>query len=600
MLKLHRLRRFARILVLTGEERRYLRAIRKSGLFDRTYYRGAYPGLNPIYLKYPEKHYIAYGEQLGYRPNPDFSPQAYLRYHPDVAEAGVPPFLHYVRVGHAEQRLTKELPEVVALPARGMPQVRFEHGRQTAPYAVAVHVYYPDLWPEFAARLRRLRIPFDLYVTLTYRGEETDALAEEIRADFPGAFVTPMPNRGRDILPFVTLLNAGAFDGYRAVCKFHTKKSPHRQDGDLWRQHLIEGILPETGLEEKLEAFIEAPEAGFWVADGQHYTGTQWWGSNVEATRHLLQRIEIPLDREALSFPAGSIYWVKPLVLGLLRSLQLRLEDFDIEEGQVDGTLAHAIERVLGYLTARAGQKVLQTSEARPGRGGGAREARLRQRLLPAPVPSRARERRLVGQGLHRMALGGEGALDVRGPSPADAARRSGLLRPARHRGDGRAGGDGPRGRDRRLLRLSLLVRRPPHPRGADRPADGAARDRLSLLSLLGQRELAAQLGRAVGHRAPRTELWRGLRGEARRRHRPLSARSALCPPRRPPSALRDLPSRGHARSAGQRGAAARGLAEGGDRRGRGSARCSSMSRAPIRCPRGSSTSGSRCRRTGW
>lgn len=366
MLKLHRLRRFARILVLTGEERRYLRAIRKSGLFDRTYYRGAYPGLNPIYLKYPEKHYIAYGEQLGYRPNPDFSPQAYLRYHPDVAEAGVPPFLHYVRVGHAEQRLTKELPEVVALPAHGMPQVRFEHGRQTAPYAVAVHVYYPDLWPEFAARLRRLRIPFDLYVTLTYRGEETDALAEEIRADFPGAFVTPMPNRGRDILPFVTLLNAGAFDGYRAVCKFHTKKSPHRQDGDLWRQHLIEGILPETGLEEKLEAFIEAPEAGFWVADGQHYTGTQWWGSNVEATRHLLQRIEIPLDREALSFPAGSIYWVKPLVLGLLRSLQLRLEDFDIEEGQVDGTLAHAIERVLGYLTARAGQKVLQTSELGP------------------------------------------------------------------------------------------------------------------------------------------------------------------------------------------------------------------------------------------
>lgn len=44
MLKFHRLRRFARILVLTGEERRYLRAIRKSGLFDRTYYRGPTPG----------------------------------------------------------------------------------------------------------------------------------------------------------------------------------------------------------------------------------------------------------------------------------------------------------------------------------------------------------------------------------------------------------------------------------------------------------------------------------------------------------------------------------------------------------------------------
>ncbi|WP_232520815.1 glycoside hydrolase family 99-like domain-containing protein [Rhodobacter sp. CZR27] len=354
-------------MTLTPSERRYLRAIRRSGLFDRTYYRGAYPGLNPLYLRYPEKHYIAYGERMGYRPNPDFSPEAYLRYHPDVAAARVAPFLHYIRIGHAEQRLTKDLPEVVVLPATGLPQIRFEQGRATAPHAVVVHVYYPDLWPEFAERLRRLTLPFDLYVTLTYRGDETDELARAIRAEFPAAFVTPMPNRGRDILPFLTLLNAGALDGYRAVCKFHTKKSPHRQDGDIWRRHLIEGILPEKGLEEKLEAFVNDPTAAFWVADGQHYTGTEWWGSNVEATRRLLQRIEIPMERDRLSFPAGSIYWVKPLVLGLLRSLRLRPEDFDPEEGQVDGTIAHAIERVLGYLAARAGQKILQTSQIRPG-----------------------------------------------------------------------------------------------------------------------------------------------------------------------------------------------------------------------------------------
>ena len=67
--------------------------------------------------------------------------------------------------------------------------------------------------------------------------------------------------------------------------------------------------------------------------------------------------------------------------------------------------------------------------------------------------------------------------------------------------------------RDRRLLRLSLLVRRPAAAGGAARRPARPPRGAVPLLSLLGQRGLAAQLGRALRRHPDAAELRRGLRG---------------------------------------------------------------------------------------
>lgn len=360
---LARMFRFLRVFFLTGKEREYLKAAEASGLFDPVYYKGAYPGIHPLFHRHGLRHYIVFGEKRGFRPNPDFSPAAYLRYNPDVDELGMPPFQHYVLAGRHEDRITKELPEVRQLPTVDTPKLRFDADRPIARFAVVAHVYYPDLWPEFAERLKTLPIDYDLYVTLTYRGEESDGLAEEIRAEFPNALVVPITNRGRDILPFLTLVNSGALNGYEAVCKIHTKKSPHREDGDHWRRHLIGGILPDDGLETLLDTFLADDKSAFWVADGQHFTSTEWWGSNFEVTRHLMRRIEVEIGPDILSFPAGSIYWMKPTVLGLLKAMELTEEHFEQEEAQVDGTLAHALERAMGFLAMTCDQGVAQTTQ---------------------------------------------------------------------------------------------------------------------------------------------------------------------------------------------------------------------------------------------
>jgi lipopolysaccharide biosynthesis protein len=360
-LALHRVGKLMRIAFPGRPKMAYLRRIRRSGQFDRAYYLRAHPGHNRVYRRAPMRHYVLWGEASGLQPNRGFSPEIYLSLNPDVAEAGLPPFDHYLSLGRAEGRQHRRLP-VEHLPDCALRPLRFDPDRGKAQVAVHLHLYYPDLWPEFRARLRDVDLPFDLYVTLTWRGAETADLEKRILDVFPEAHVHAMANRGRDILPFLRLVNAGAFDGYDAICKLHTKKSPHRNDGHSWRRHLIDGVLPGPGTAARLSQFLSDPEAAIWVADGQSYDLSAWWGSNRDKTAAMLRRVELDPPQGQVRFPAGSIYWLKPLMVGMIRGLRLGEDLFEPEQGQIDGTLAHAFERAIGVLAQAAGQTVRETS----------------------------------------------------------------------------------------------------------------------------------------------------------------------------------------------------------------------------------------------
>ncbi|WP_417267842.1 glycoside hydrolase family 99-like domain-containing protein [Celeribacter baekdonensis] len=353
-----------RFLFATPKERRYVRKIKASGQFDRDFYRGVVTGLHWLYRRNPERHYVVFGEPLGIQPNGSFSPTAYLKHNPDVAAVGSPPFEHFITIGAKEGRVTRSQPSFSLVEGVTFPILRADPARKKARFAIVVHVFYAEMWDEIAAQIKAQTFEYDLYVSyVKFKSHKADP-KEAVLRDFPEAIVYAMPNHGRDIYPFLHFLAAGFLDGYEAVCKLHTKKSPHRTDGSLWRQALIQGILGDPDItSSRLDTFVSASDAGFWVADGQHYEGAEWWGSNVKSTRHLLDRIEVPLDATSLEFPAGSIYWLKPTILAMLKAMQLKQVHFQVEDQQLDGTTAHAVERALGYICKAAGLKTYQATE---------------------------------------------------------------------------------------------------------------------------------------------------------------------------------------------------------------------------------------------
>jgi hypothetical protein len=54
-------------------------------------------------------------------------------------------------------------------------------------------------------------------------------------------------------------------------------------------------------------------------------------------------------------FPAGSVFWARAKTLRPLTEANFSLDEFDPEQGQTDGTLAHAIERMVFMSAELAG-----------------------------------------------------------------------------------------------------------------------------------------------------------------------------------------------------------------------------------------------------
>jgi lipopolysaccharide biosynthesis protein len=230
--------------------------------------------------------------------------------------------------------------------------------------AVVAHIYYADTWPDIAGALRGLTIPFDLIVT-TVAGRER--LIESIRRSHPGAEIEIVENRGRDIGPFLVLLERGRLDGYRYICKIHGKKSVdggrRSYMGDMWRRRLLFDLLGAPGAANAaINGFERDPSIGMigprvFRLPNEGYSKDLSWAGNRPMTLKIAERMGVGADKFQLDFFSGTMFWVRPEALKPLRDLRLAA-DMPSESGLVDGDLPHALERVLSTSVLVAGYKL--------------------------------------------------------------------------------------------------------------------------------------------------------------------------------------------------------------------------------------------------
>ena len=188
-----------RYIFPSRRERAYERAIAQADAFDSALYLQAHPGLHRLFRLNPVRHYVQHGEAAGFSPNGRFSPRAYLFHNPDLDPATTRPLLHYLQTGRDEARTAWLDPQ--DSPPPDMPDMP-DPVPEPAPVAVVLHLYYLDMWEEFATSLAAQTFDFDLWVTLTDDGAagHAQSLRRAITARFPAARVHILPNHGRDIL----------------------------------------------------------------------------------------------------------------------------------------------------------------------------------------------------------------------------------------------------------------------------------------------------------------------------------------------------------------------------------------------------------------
>src|SRR5579884_203 len=223
-------------------------------------------------------------------------------------------------------------------------------------FAVLVHVYYPELWGEIAARVRGL-LDFDpdLYVNAVDGG--TDARwASSLSDQFPNARIYRSPNLGQDVGGTISLLQHVDLSAYDLVCKLHTKRSQWADEmwgagtGNRWRHELLSACLDNPA--EVFKVFAEDERTTMlgsakWVGTGL--------GRSVRDCYRLCDRLKLDPKYLASPWGAGSMFWCRPYVMQALKDANLSKFKFTTGYGR-DGTLAHAVERIFGALAASRGE----------------------------------------------------------------------------------------------------------------------------------------------------------------------------------------------------------------------------------------------------
>jgi len=220
--------------------------------------------------------------------------------------------------------------------------------------AVIIHLYYPERWEYLKTKLDLLKdIGADLFVTINIKDK---SFAKEIHKYDPAAQVFVVPNRGRDVLPFVHLARRLDKSGYKYVLKIHTKKSKHRDDGNVWFEGLIDSLLPSADLAGRA---VEALRSGAAVIGpaGHFVSLKRYMGSNKQSLKKVLSRTATPeaaaqvlRKPQGYGYFAGTMFWVSLEALRPILELHLAPEDFEPEGGQIDSTMAHAVERAFSLL----------------------------------------------------------------------------------------------------------------------------------------------------------------------------------------------------------------------------------------------------------
>jgi hypothetical protein len=237
--------------------------------------------------------------------------------------------------------------------------------------AMAIHLHYLDLWPEIEALLVRCGEPFKLFLTLTGMNA---AFEQRVRARFSDCEIRVVDNSGRDVRPFLLLLEERAFEPFDIVCKIHGKRSLREGYppllGELVRRASYLDLIGSAGqVRSILKLFEDRPRLGAvgperFRASSRHGKPSEVMGASRRAIEALAAKMGGKAPGPEFDVFAGTMFWVRPEALEPLRGLRLAADAFAPEAGRSDGALEHAVEGLFNHAVRLAGFEVVGVSAA--------------------------------------------------------------------------------------------------------------------------------------------------------------------------------------------------------------------------------------------
>lgn len=344
-------------IIITVQEGEDLRFLLQTGFFDPDWYRKTQIAHLPESVD-PSIHYLREGGRIGLQPGPLFDAKAYLELNQDLVSHAVNPLLHYLRSGRGEHRQAFVRKSAPTGAGASFQPIRLHNDPSLiGPIAVVVHAYYVELLEDLIPLLLNLPGKFDLFVSV--KSDEDRALVDSRYRTIVEPRGTlqcrTFPNRGRNFGPMFAGFSREIVR-YKYVLHLHTKRSLYTGEEQVgWRNSLYNGLVGSKALAEiVLSQFEQDGKIGV-IAGPSSPHMPYWahhWLANSHHGRSILSRLNLDpaLAEGYIDYPVGGMFWARVDAIRPLLDLGMAFEDFDQEAGQTDGTLAHAIERLISIV----------------------------------------------------------------------------------------------------------------------------------------------------------------------------------------------------------------------------------------------------------
>jgi lipopolysaccharide biosynthesis protein len=226
--------------------------------------------------------------------------------------------------------------------------------------ALTAHVYYADFIPKLFKLTEDWPRGSKLFVSTT-----SVELKEEILDYFAKSRFTldvrVVPNIGRNFAPLLVEFSK-TLQNFEYFVHVHSKKSSHSRNGmgAEWGMRNLHLLLEPSHLNRAILLMKRWQNVGIVFADSRDLLrGLNFrWGQNRAPTKKLFEAIpgfEKIRWRGRISFPAGGMFLARSSSVREILDLPWSYDLFPPEQGQLDGTLQHGIERLFGELPLAKG-----------------------------------------------------------------------------------------------------------------------------------------------------------------------------------------------------------------------------------------------------
>lgn len=230
--------------------------------------------------------------------------------------------------------------------------------------AVVIHLYYFEEYAFILEKLSNIPGLFDLFVTTPHSTvglESTISLLPQKCGLFN---LFHVENKGRDLLPFLQLVQSGRLGSYKFVLKLHTKRSPwlsgyslpvKSASGQEWFSKSVQSLVGDSGRIEEIQKLlaVSSTKHKMIAPYGSTLNLIDFMSANKEVFCRILSGdLRVNELSSSHQFASGSMYWINSSLVNAIKSLDID-EVGDLEEPiRNDGTYIHALERVIGYLAS--------------------------------------------------------------------------------------------------------------------------------------------------------------------------------------------------------------------------------------------------------